>query len=72
MAVSCLIGDSPVRDADGSVHGEKGQKLLVENFINAALPGQQQLGETAKASVRHACRVRHRHLRVPRFLLGLC
>lgn len=61
-AVSSLIGYSPVRDANGGVHGEKSQKLLVKNFIDAPLPSQEQLGKAAKASVRHTSCVRHGHL----------
>lgn len=68
MAVSCL-GHLPVRDADGGVHGKKSQKLLVENFIDAPLPGQKQLGEAAEASVRHTCCVRYCHLWVPAAVL---
>lgn len=62
MAVSSLIGYSPVRDANGGVHGEKSQKFLVKDFIDAPLPCQEQLGKAAKASVRHTSCVRHGHL----------
>lgn len=66
------LGHSPVRNADGGVHGKKSEKLLVENFIDAPLPGQKQLGEATEASVRHTCRIRYCHLWVRGFLLRFC
>lgn len=52
---------SPVGDADGGVHGEESQELLVQHLVDAAFPGQQQLGEATEAGVRHSGRVGDRH-----------
>lgn len=52
---------SPVGDADGGVHGEESQELLVQHLVDAAFPGQQQLGEATEAGVCNSGRVGDRH-----------
>lgn len=60
---SATSGDSasPVGDADGGVHGEESQELLVQHLVDAAFPGQQQLGEATEAGVGNSGRVGDRH-----------
>lgn len=60
---SATSGDSasPVGDADGGVHGEESQELLVQHLVDAAFPGQQQLGEATKAGIGNSGRVGDRH-----------
>lgn len=41
----------PVGEADGRVQSEERQELLVQQPVNAALPGQEQLGKAAETSV---------------------
>lgn len=52
---------SPVGGADGSVHGEEGQELLVQNLVDATFPDQQQFGETTESGVCHSSCVGDRH-----------
>lgn len=52
---------SPVGDADGGVHGKESQELLVQHLVDAAFPGQQQLGEATEAGVGNSGRVGDRH-----------
>lgn len=41
----------PVGEADGRVHDEESQELFIQQPVNAALPGQEQLGKAAETSV---------------------
>lgn len=52
---------SPVGDADGGVHGKESQELLVQHLVDAAFPGQKQLGEATEAGVCNSGCVRDRH-----------
>lgn len=60
---SATSGDSasPVGDADGGVHGEECQELLVQHLVDAAFPGQQQLREATEAGIGNSGRVGDRH-----------
>lgn len=59
---------SPVRDADGCVHGEESQELFVQHLVDAAFPHQKQLGEATESGVcnsgsvgdSHWCQLEHR------------
>lgn len=46
-----VLSVSPVSDADGRVHGKESQELFVQHLVDAAFPGQQQLGEATETGV---------------------
>lgn len=46
-----VLRASPVSDADGRVHGKESQELFVQHLVDAALPGQEQLGEATETGV---------------------
>lgn len=56
----------PVSDADGGVHGKESQELLIQHLVDAAFPGQKQLGETTETSVCNPGCVGDSHVKVPR------
>lgn len=41
----------PVGEADGRVQDEESQELFIQQPVNAALPGQEQLGKAAETRV---------------------
>lgn len=52
---------SPVDKADGEVERDEDQELRVEQFVDAALPLEQELGEGAQAGISHTVGVGHCH-----------
>lgn len=60
--VYCIVTyTSPVSDADGGIHGKEGEELLIQDFVNAPFPGQQQFGEAAEARIGNSGRVGDSH-----------
>lgn len=41
----------PVSDADGGIHGKESQELFIQHLVDAAFPGQKQLGEATETGV---------------------
>lgn len=52
---------SPVCDAEYSIQGTEEQELLVQEFVDAASPAEEQAREGSKARLCHLESVGHRH-----------
>lgn len=59
--VITAVPPSPVSDAGGCVHGEESQKLFVKNLVDAAFPGQEQLGKATEFGICNSGGVGDRH-----------
>lgn len=55
----------PVSDADGGIHGKESQELFIQHLVDAAFPGQKQLGEATETGVCNPGRVGDSHVKVP-------